>query len=74
VQRGEVTCLMCGTVVGDVKQGRFTHHTGCERPVHWRSRLPRCCRCGGSLYFDPAMFVQRYAGTDEVRVGGSRGN
>jgi hypothetical protein len=51
--------------VGEVLQGRFVHHAGCERPIRWRGRLPRCCRCGGSLYFDPVLWVSSFAGSDE---------
>ena len=47
VLRGDLTCLMCGTVVGEVREGRFAHHRECERPVRWHGKLPRCCRCGG---------------------------
>ena len=66
MERGEVTCLMCGTVVGDLRGGRFIHHQGCERPLRWQGKLPRCCRCGGSIYFDPALATPRYAGIGEL--------
>jgi hypothetical protein len=55
MQKGELTCLMCGTVVGDFNRGRFVHHPGCDRLVGQQAGLPRCCRCGGSLYFDPIL-------------------
>ena len=66
--RGEVTCLMCGTVVGEARQGRFEHHRGCERPVRLQGKLPRCCRCGGSLYIDPSLNTPRFAGMEELRT------
>jgi hypothetical protein len=56
-RRGEAVCLMCGTVVGEVRQGKFAHHVGCERPLRWQGHLPRCCRCGGSIYFDPEIMA-----------------
>ena len=67
VQRGEVTCLMCGTVVGHVLDGRFAHHEGCERTIRYQGRLPRCCRCGGSLYLDHALQQPRYGGLEDLR-------
>ena len=69
VQKGEITCLMCGTVVGEIRQGRFTHHGGCDRPIRWQGRLPRCCRCGGSLYVDPSLWGPRYADLDDAQPG-----
>jgi hypothetical protein len=48
----EINCMMCGTQIGEVRDGRFTHHRGCSRPVELRGGFPRCCRCGGSLYME----------------------
>lgn len=67
-RRGEAVCLLCGTIVGDVYQGRFIHHQGCERPIRWRARLPRCCRCGGSLYFDPTLGLPRLAESEMLQL------
>lgn len=55
----EVTCLLCGTEVGEVRGGRFHHHQGCERPVAFRLGQLRCCRCGGSVYCErtPALML-----------------
>jgi hypothetical protein len=60
--------MMCGTVVGEVREGRFAHHRECERPVRWLGKLPRCCHCGGSLYVDPALATPRFAGVEELRA------
>ena len=68
-KQGEAICLLCGTVVGDIRDGRFTHHAGCERPIRWQTRLPRCCRCGGSLYFDPSLQTARPSELDHLAVG-----
>lgn len=57
MEKGELTCLMCATVVGDFRHGRFVHHPGCERLVSQQAGLPRCRRCGGSLYFDPVLTI-----------------
>jgi hypothetical protein len=62
VQYGEAICLLCGFVIGEIKDGRFRHHAGCDRPLRQVGRLPRCCRCGGSLYVDPSLSTPRYAG------------
>jgi hypothetical protein len=50
----EMHCLLCGTEVGEVRAGRFSHHAGCDRPVALRAGTLRCCRCGGSLYQERA--------------------
>ena len=50
----EINCMMCGTQVGEVRNGRFAHHSGCNQPVEVRGGFPRCCRCGGSLYMERA--------------------
>lgn len=65
-RRGEATCLLCGTTVGEIQQGRFIHHQACERPIRWQGRLPRCCRCGGSLYFDPAFWINSFSGIEDL--------
>jgi hypothetical protein len=46
----ELSCMLCGTEVGAVRDGRFLHHRGCERQPVLRGGFLRCCRCGGSLY------------------------
>ena len=71
LDRGDVTCLMCGTVVGEARGGRFEHHRGCERPVRLQGRLPRCCRCGGSLYVDPLLNVPRFAEIEQLTFAGA---
>ena len=48
----EVHCMMCGTEVGEIRDDRFVHHRGCERRLPLRGGIPRCCRCGGSLYME----------------------
>jgi hypothetical protein len=63
--RGDVICLMCGTVIGVVRNGRFVHHAGCDRQLPWQARMPRCCRCSGSLYLDPTLSSARFSGYEE---------
>lgn len=50
----EIHCMLCGTEVGEIREGRFLHHRGCDRPVPVRGGRIRCCRCGGSLYLERA--------------------
>jgi hypothetical protein len=50
----EIRCMMCGSEVGEVRERRFVHHVGCERPLPVRGGKIRCCRCGGSLYMERA--------------------
>jgi hypothetical protein len=50
----EITCLLCGTEVGELRSGRFRHHAGCSRIPAVRAGSLRCCRCGGSLYMERA--------------------
>jgi len=50
----EVHCMLCGTEVGEVREGRFVHQPGCELRMQASSGKLRCCRCGGSLYLERA--------------------
>jgi hypothetical protein len=49
----DVKCMLCSTEVGRVVSGKFEQHAGCPSAVPLKAGLPRCCHCGGSLYFDP---------------------
>jgi hypothetical protein len=49
----DVKCMLCSTEVGQVVSGKFEQHAGCPMSVPLKGGLPRCCHCGGSLYFDP---------------------
>jgi hypothetical protein len=48
----DMTCLLCGTQVGELRGGRFYHHAGCTSAPTVRAGILRCCRCGGSLYME----------------------
>ena len=50
----EVRCMMCGSEVGEIRERRFVHHRGCDRPLPVRGGTLRCCRCNGSLYVERA--------------------
>jgi hypothetical protein len=54
----DVKCLMCGTEVGQILDGAFKKHAGCTAGIRRERGLPRCCHCGGSLYFDPIDYSQ----------------
>jgi hypothetical protein len=53
----EVNCMLCGTEVGEIRDKRFVHQPGCDRPPTVRGGKLRCCRCGGSLYMERADTV-----------------
>jgi hypothetical protein len=46
----DISCMMCGTQVGEIREGRFVHDERCSLPPVLRGGSVRCCRCGGSLY------------------------
>ncbi len=50
----EITCLLCGTEVGELRGSRVRHHAGCNQELVVRAGALRCCRCGGSLYMERA--------------------
>lgn len=60
----DVRCLMCGTEVGQVAFGRFIKHPGCAAGLPRTGGLPRCCRCGGTLYLAPMERYLRVADRD----------
>ena len=49
----EVKCLACSAEVGQVLNGAFTPEPAAA-PILRRGGLPRCGRCGGSLYLEPS--------------------
>ena len=48
----DLTCMMCGTNVGQLLSGRFVPHTSGALASRIGGRL-RCSRCGGALYLEP---------------------
>ena len=52
--RFDASCQMCGRVAGQLVSGAFVHHPDCTRMPVFDSGLPRCCDCGGRLYFEQA--------------------
>jgi hypothetical protein len=48
----ELTCMMCGTNVGQLLGGRFVPPASGALTTRVGGRL-RCSRCGGSLYLEP---------------------
>jgi hypothetical protein len=64
VLRRHLICYLCGASVGflDTLAGaphvvRLRRADGCQQPLPVHGRLPRCCFCGGSLYFDEAETI-----------------
>ena len=48
----ELTCMMCGTNVGQLLGGKFIPHASGALAIRTSGGL-RCSRCGGSLYLEP---------------------
>lgn len=44
---------MCSRMAGQIVGGVFVHHPDCTQTPVLDGGLPRCCACGGSLYFEP---------------------
>jgi hypothetical protein len=55
-QRGlqaDLSCLMCGRLVGHVIDNRVVHRTGCTGQIKLVSGMLRCCQCSGTIYREP---------------------
>ena len=50
----DARCLMCEALVGQVIGGKFAHNPNCALPLRVGEGRLRCCRCGGTLYREPA--------------------
>jgi hypothetical protein len=50
----DARCLMCEALVGQVVSGKFVHNPNCSLPLRVGEGRLRCCRCGGTLYREPA--------------------
>lgn len=53
VVQADLSCLMCGRMVGQVVDGRIVHHSGCGGQLRVERGMLRCCGCGGSVYREP---------------------
>jgi hypothetical protein len=51
----ELSCMMCGRIVGDVVNGRVVQHAGCPNELRVNHGLIRCCHCNGPVYREPMM-------------------
>jgi hypothetical protein len=51
--RFDARCQLCSRVAGQVVDGNFLHHPDCVRTPTIDRGMPRCCECGGQLYFEP---------------------
>ena len=59
----DMTCLLCGTQVGELRGGRFYHHAACDSAPIMRAGILRCCRCGGSLYMERSDAISAALGS-----------
>jgi hypothetical protein len=65
----DARCLMCEALVGQVVSGRFIHNPNCVLPLRVGEGRLRCCRCGGTLYREPASELMAPAPTSgQVRA------
>lgn len=46
-------CQLCSRVAGQLVDGSFLHHPDCLRTPVFDHGQPRCCDCGGRLFFEP---------------------
>ena len=53
VVQADLSCLMCGRMVGQVIDGRIVHRSGCGGQLRIERGMLRCCGCGGSVYREP---------------------
>ena len=53
VVQADLSCLMCGRMVGQVIDGRVVHRAGCGGQLRVERGMLRCCGCGGSVYREP---------------------
>ena len=53
VVQADLSCMMCGRLVGQVVDGRIVHRDGCGRQLRVERGMLRCCGCGGSVYREP---------------------
>jgi len=53
IVQADLSCLMCGRLVGQVVDGRVVHRDNCGRPLRVERGMLRCCGCGGSVYREP---------------------
>jgi hypothetical protein len=51
--QADLSCLMCGRMVGHVIDNRVVHRTGCTGQIKLVSGMLRCCQCSGTLYREP---------------------
>ncbi len=53
----DARCLMCEALVGQFVGGKFVHNPNCGLPLRVGDGRLRCCRCGGTLYREPASEI-----------------
>ena len=51
--RFDARCQMCSRLAGQLVGGSFLHHPDCQLTPVFDGGKPRCCECGGRLYFEP---------------------
>jgi hypothetical protein len=57
VVQADLSCMMCGRMVGQIIDGIVVHRAGCGGQLRVDRGLLRCCQCGGSVYREPVSFL-----------------
>ena len=51
--QADLSCLMCGRLVGHIIENRVVHRAGCSGQIKVIRGMLRCCQCSGTLYREP---------------------
>ena len=51
--QADLSCLMCGRMVGHLVGNQVFHRTGCTGQIKIDHGMLRCCQCNGTLYREP---------------------
>jgi hypothetical protein len=51
--QADLSCLMCGRLVGHLIGNRVVHRAGCTGQIKIDHGMLRCCQCNGTLYREP---------------------
>ena len=64
--RFDAHCQLCSRLAGQMVSGVFVHHPDCAQAPVFVGGRPRCCECGGSLYFEQTSIPMSSAADREA--------
>ena len=67
-RRFDARCQLCSRVAGQVVDGVYIHHPDCGRTPAFAGGLPRCCDCGGSLFYEETSAMMSSAADPEAAL------